>query len=418
VQAPGLSMGGGISLIGTTLLGGAQNVGTLFGISSTGNFIIYHSFGDPTVTNDGQLPHGALFTPGSSGLHSFTFYGTTTTGGSIGKGTVYSFQLTGSAMAILHSFGDGTVASDGENPNSALSLLPPATISSGGLTLCGTTQNGGTAGFGTVFSCSISGTSATTAILHNCGDFAFPNDGTIPMAGVCLGPDGNIYGTTIGGGDGSGTAFVIETNQTSPFDGTVASAWTCTGTIPAGLTFDGTTGQLSGTPVASARGGVYSLTISNVSGNVITSTQTVTFNLTQTFTSWMNAHAANRVGGSSSSTGADGVPLLLKYLFDASAANSMTASDHAAMPAVGLDSTSVSGKDFVALAFRENPAMTGVTVTLESSDDLQNWTTVPPANLLSQQIGTDATTGDPIMEMGAQSDGSPHQYVRLNVTGP
>jgi len=44
------------------------------------------------------------------------------------------------------------------------------------------------------------------------------------------------------------------------------------------------------------------------------------------------------------------------------------------------------------------------------------WTPVASGNMLSQQVGTDSTTGDPIMEVGAKADGSPTQFVRLNVS--
>ncbi len=68
-----------------------------------------------------------------------TLYGTTSAGGTYGKGIVFSLSLTGSETA-LHSFGYG---SDGATPLAGL-------IDVNG-TLYGTTSAGGTHGDGTVF---------------------------------------------------------------------------------------------------------------------------------------------------------------------------------------------------------------------------------------------------------------------------
>ncbi len=73
---------------------------------------------------------------------------------------------------------------------------------------------------------------------------------------------------------------------------------------------------------------------------------------------------------------------------------------------------------YVALFYRQYAGMTGMTVTLEASDDMVNWSPVTGAPLLKKQVGTDSTTGDPMMEMGAPMDGSAHQFLRLKVTPP
>jgi hypothetical protein len=46
---------------------------------------------------------------------------------------------------------------------------------------------------------------------------------------------------------------------------------------------------------------------------------------------------------------------------------------------------------------------------------MQNWTTVTPN--ISKQIGTDSTTGDPIIEDEVATT-STTEFVRLNVTQP
>jgi uncharacterized repeat protein (TIGR03803 family) len=85
--------------------------------------------------------------------------------------------------------------------------------------LYGTTTQGGNsstclAGCGTVFKMSPAGAITT---IHSFG--GYPSDGALPEAGLALGPDGNLYGTTVAGGTsnscsadaltGCGTVFKI-----------------------------------------------------------------------------------------------------------------------------------------------------------------------------------------------------------------
>ena len=85
---------------GTTLAGGTAGDGTAFVIYPGGNESTLHSFGDGTITNDGQMPHAALTNIGG------TLFGTTFIGGTLGKGTLFQLAQTG-AVTILHNFGDG-----------------------------------------------------------------------------------------------------------------------------------------------------------------------------------------------------------------------------------------------------------------------------------------------------------------------
>jgi hypothetical protein len=50
-------------------------------------------------------------------------------------------------------------------------------------------------------------------------------------------------------------------------------------------------------------------------------------------------------------------------------------------------------------SYRQYASETGVTIDVQTSLDLQTWTTVSPPDI-SLQIGTDSTTGHPIMEVG------------------
>ena len=92
---------------GTTSSGGSAGLGTVFSITLQGHVTILHSFGDGTVPSDGSAPVAPLL-QGSDG----NFYGTTPSGGTAGKGTIFKISSAG-VMSIVHQFGDGFVANDG-----------------------------------------------------------------------------------------------------------------------------------------------------------------------------------------------------------------------------------------------------------------------------------------------------------------
>jgi uncharacterized repeat protein (TIGR03803 family) len=96
---------------GTTYNGGANNVGTVFKISSAGKLKTLHSFCSQSGCADGYGPRAGLEL-GSDG----DFYGTTYYGGSpLNDGTVFKITPAGK-LTTLHSF-DGA---DGANPIGSL----------------------------------------------------------------------------------------------------------------------------------------------------------------------------------------------------------------------------------------------------------------------------------------------------------
>jgi uncharacterized repeat protein (TIGR03803 family) len=130
-------------------------------------------------------------------------YGTTANGGSAGYGTVFAVNADGSNFRVLHSFS----GSDGANPWAGLT--------NSGNTLFGTTYNGGSSGNGTVFALNTDGMGFT--VLHNftSNDPSNTNsDGAYPNAGLIL--SGNrLYGTASrGGSSGNGTVFALNTDGT------------------------------------------------------------------------------------------------------------------------------------------------------------------------------------------------------------
>jgi uncharacterized repeat protein (TIGR03803 family) len=122
-------------------------------------------------------------------------YGTTFQGGTYGYGTVFKLTPSG-AETILHNF--GTTGDDGTYPYAGVIL------NSKGI-LYGTTHLGGRYDYGTVFKLTPSG---TETLLHSFD----PNgkDGKYPYSGLVLGQNENLYGTTAGGGVyGYGTVFKL-----------------------------------------------------------------------------------------------------------------------------------------------------------------------------------------------------------------
>ncbi len=177
----------GSTLYGTSLFGGAANDGAVFSMNIDGSgFQILHSF---TGAPDGNQAMAGLKLIGS------TLYGTTLYGGSFDYGTVYSINTDGSEYQILHSFTNA----DGKEPDARLTLS--------GSTLYGTTIFGGSTGNGTVFAINTDGSG-----FHVLHDFLGNKDGAIPCAGVTL-VGSTLFGTTQNGGQANdGTVFSINTD--------------------------------------------------------------------------------------------------------------------------------------------------------------------------------------------------------------
>jgi uncharacterized repeat protein (TIGR03803 family) len=185
----GLIMDQAGNLYGTTAVGGKYGYGTVFKITKGGHEVVLHSFGNGT---DGSEPWSGLVMDASRNL-----YGTTIAGGRYNGGTV--FKITAAAHeTIMHSFGNGA---DGNGP-----LWETLVLDKSG-NLYGTTQTGGTTGFGVVFKL---GKNGAETILY---DFGF-TDSHSSDAGLFRDGKGNLYGTAfVGGRDGNGTIYRITGHQ-------------------------------------------------------------------------------------------------------------------------------------------------------------------------------------------------------------
>jgi uncharacterized repeat protein (TIGR03803 family) len=165
----------------TSGLGGTV-CGTLFTSTVTGVLTTLHTF----VCSDGTFPDG--LTLGSDG----NFYGTTLFGGTNNIGVAFRLTPAG-VFSVLYNFDES--GGGGGNPTGV-------TQGSDG-NFYGTTQDGGTLGYGTVFRMTPHGALTTVYNFDS-------TNGAAPFARPIQGPDGNFYGTTGGGGAyGGGVVYKL-----------------------------------------------------------------------------------------------------------------------------------------------------------------------------------------------------------------
>ena len=176
------------------------------------------------------------------------FYGTTQQGGNpdcagSGCGTVFKITPIGT-LSTIYKFCSVIIQN-----NCADGLFPMAGLVLGtDGNFYGTTSAGGSGGgYGTVFRITPSGSLTT---LHS---FSNVLDGATPSAPLLLASDGNFYGTTVGGGQGSfgnfqGTIFKITPNGTFTLLYTFCNLSACDdGAQPAAGLVQGTDGNFYGT---------------------------------------------------------------------------------------------------------------------------------------------------------------------------
>jgi len=188
------------NLYGTTQKGGdnnGQEDGTVFKLDQSGVETILHTF--RTGRLDGTIPRGGVVFDSEGNL-----YGVTTTGGSVqpngtgGLGTV--FKLVAADADAEEQLASFTGTPTGAKPYAGVVLDTQGNI-------YGTTYEGGTYGFGTVFKLDTAG---NLTALYSFGSIS--NDGKYPEASAVLDSEGNLYGTTTKGGTyGDGTVFEINT---------------------------------------------------------------------------------------------------------------------------------------------------------------------------------------------------------------
>ncbi len=230
----------GDTLFGTTEQGGTNGNGTIFSLNTNGNgFTVLHTL----RTSDGKNPQSVLVVSGS------TLYGTTALGGNGISGTVYSLSTNGANFTVLHNFTSGANAvgpylsglliAGGRlygttvvgatndtsavfsmnlngsnyrelyylNNTSSVSAQPSGALLLCGDTLYGTSQFGGSNGFGQVFSINTNGGNFTTLYSFT-KPHATNTDGCEPRTGLVL-SGATLFGTAYFGGTGNGTIFSL-----------------------------------------------------------------------------------------------------------------------------------------------------------------------------------------------------------------
>jgi uncharacterized repeat protein (TIGR03803 family) len=181
----GLAVGKDGNLYGTASGGGTRYAGSIFKLTPAGAFTSLYSF---QGGQSGAYPYGALAQAADG-----NFYGTTVEGGIYGYGTLFRMSPAGS-VSFLYSFNAG---GPGAFPLDGLTLGPDGNY-------YGTAEQGGLVGYGSVFRLTTNGTVSTVF------GFSGDADGAYPYAGLTLGSDGKLYGTTqLGGPNGYGTIFQL-----------------------------------------------------------------------------------------------------------------------------------------------------------------------------------------------------------------
>ena len=175
---------------GTTSSGGTSGTGTVFKIDAAGNESVIYSFGK-IGSGDGESPQYGRITRDSAG----NIYGVTPWGGlncaasSYGCGIVFKIDAAGHETT-LHKFTGGA---DGG--------IPYGSVAKVGANLYGTTFSGGSGvctlslGCGVVFKLDAS---RNETVIHNFSTST--GDGNEPAGGLISDNSDNLYGTTTSGG--------------------------------------------------------------------------------------------------------------------------------------------------------------------------------------------------------------------------
>jgi uncharacterized repeat protein (TIGR03803 family) len=194
---------------GTTTNGGAgtscyEGCGTVFKLTPAGKLTTIHDFCNETC-QDGFAPQGGLIQSANG-----NFYGTAGAGGNASNaGTVFEITSAGK-LTTLYSFCSQPNCADGIFLFSGLvqgsdGNFYGTTAAGGangvGLETCGSIILQAGLGCGTVFKLTARG--ELTTLYSFCSQLNC-TDGYQPMSGLVQAADGNFYGTTYGGGSGSG----------------------------------------------------------------------------------------------------------------------------------------------------------------------------------------------------------------------
>jgi uncharacterized repeat protein (TIGR03803 family) len=193
------------NLYGTSAAGGPSGAGLVFELSPTTTgpwtFTTLYAF---TGGSDGSLPNGYLVFDAEGNLYGTTAYG----GNSENLGTVFELspQAGGSwTEQVLWDF--NFTSNAGYNPSAGVVFDAQGN-------LYGTTSGDQAIGtYGTVYKLTKGASGWEATLLH---EFKSSGDGGIPEAPVAIDAAGNLYGTTIIGGNAQGSSGTGTVYELSP----------------------------------------------------------------------------------------------------------------------------------------------------------------------------------------------------------
>jgi uncharacterized repeat protein (TIGR03803 family) len=186
----GLTLDGVGNVYGTASIGGFGD-GVIFRIDPSDHESVLYKFSGP----DGNDPETKLVRDQAGNLYGATYAGGDFCNGT-GCGVVFRLERNGH-LTVLHKFTGGT---DGGNPTNGTLTLDSAGNIYGTTTYGGdlTCQVGIWPGCGVVYKLDPAGNETVLYSFHHGGD------GALPSSGVLLDAQGNLYGSTIEGGDFNG----------------------------------------------------------------------------------------------------------------------------------------------------------------------------------------------------------------------
>lgn len=177
---------------GTTNYGGSDDVGTLFRLTPSGGFTVLHSMdGD----SEGAYPSGSLVEADDG-----SFYGTTEDRGSGGRGTVFRVTRDGT-LSVVHAFSGPTQAGGSDGAGPVGGLVQGADGAFYGVTWGGGRYGG--LGSGTLYRLGRTGDFTIVHVFDAATEYHYP------YAGLAAASDGQLYGTTLNAPVGTPAAAAI-----------------------------------------------------------------------------------------------------------------------------------------------------------------------------------------------------------------
>jgi uncharacterized repeat protein (TIGR03803 family) len=195
-------------LYGTTEFGGRLQDCTDIGVAGCGVVFrlsgrketVLHRFCSAPYCADGAEPWRGLVMDAAGALYGTAYYG-----GSVNGGVV--FKLAGKRLTVLHSF---TGSPDGAYPEAG--LIMDAKWNLYGTTIYGGDFNcDGDGGCGVVFKLAGKKETVLYSFKGNFNGGSF--DGAYPRAALFMDPQGNLYSTTVLGGEGNGGGTVFKLSR-------------------------------------------------------------------------------------------------------------------------------------------------------------------------------------------------------------